>query len=124
MLEESGFNRLPSTVGEEAFGRFTSFLDYLAPFRSSGVPVPHSYTMILGVDPGHQRQGLGRMLLNHMFERADTENVPCYLETTQPRNVLFYTNSGFSVLEHGTEPQSGVQYWTFRRDPRPSSRRP
>ncbi len=124
MLEESGFNRLPSTVGEEAFGRFTSFLDYLAPFRSSGVPVPHWYTMILGVDPGHQGQGLGRMLLNHMFERADTENVPCYLETTQPRNVLFYTNSGFSVLEHGTEPQSGVQYWTFRRDPRPSSRRP
>jgi GNAT superfamily N-acetyltransferase len=118
LLEEAGFNRLPSIIGEEAFGRFTSFLDFIAPLRSRAVPGPHWYTMILGVDPKRQREGVGRSLLNEMFRRADAEGAPCYLETTQPRNVQFYVNSGFEVVDQGVEPKSGLRYWTFRRNPR------
>lgn len=121
LLEEAGFNRLPSIIGEEAFRRFTSFLDYIAPLRSKAVPGPHWYTMILGVDPKHQREGVGRSLLDEIFRRADAEGAPCYLETTQLSNVQFYTNSGFEVLDHGVEPKSGLQYWTFRRNPRGQS---
>jgi GNAT superfamily N-acetyltransferase len=110
---------LESILGQEAFLRFQSALDYMAPLRSSAVPVPHWYTMALGVDPEHQGTGIGRMLLNCMFQRADSEHVPCYLETTEPKNVPFYTNSGFSVVHDGADPTSGVHYWTFLRDPRP-----
>ena len=119
MLERSGFDGLESVLGQEAFGRFQSALEYMAPLRSSGVPVPHWYTMALGVDPEHQGMGIGRMLLNCMFQRADSEQVPCYLETTQPKNVPFYTNSGFSVIHDGADPASGIHYWTFRRNPQP-----
>ena len=119
MLERSGFGNLESILGQEAFSRFQSALGYMAPLRSTGVPVPHWYTMALGVDPEHQGTGIGRILLNCMFHRADSEHVPCYLETTQPKNVAFYINSGFRVIHDGTHPESGVHYWTFRRDPRP-----
>jgi len=72
-LEDAGFHRLPSILGAEAHGRFTSFLDYLAPLRSRAVPGPHWYVMILGVDPRNQREGVGRSLLQEMFRRADAE---------------------------------------------------
>jgi GNAT superfamily N-acetyltransferase len=124
MLERSGFNGLESILGQEAFGRFQSALDYMAPLRSSGAPVSHWYTMALGVDPEHQGTGIGRMLLNCMFQRADSEHVPCYLETTEPKNVAFYTNSGFNIVHDGTDPASGVHYWTFRRDPPPTAGTP
>jgi hypothetical protein len=111
LLEDTGFNRLPSIIGEDAFGRFTSFLDYIAPLRSRAVPGPHWYTMGLGVDPKHQREG-------DIFRRADAEGAPCYLETTHLSNVQFYINSGFEVVDHAVEPTSGLRYWTFRRNPR------
>lgn len=120
-LEDAGFHRLPSILGAEAHGRFTSFLDYLAPLRSRAVPGPHWYVMILGVDPRNQREGVGRSLLQEMFRRADAEGAPCYLETAQPRNVPFYTNSGFAVVDHGVEPSSALPYWTFLRNPRTST---
>jgi len=118
LLEEAGFHQLLPIIGEEAFGSFTSFLDYLAPLRARVVPGPHWYTMILGVDPKHQCEGVGRSLLREIFRRADAEGAPCYLETTQPRNVPFYINSAFEVVHHGIEPKSALQYWTFRRNPR------
>jgi GNAT superfamily N-acetyltransferase len=118
LLEETGFSRLPSIIGEEAFGRFKSFMDYIAPLRSRAVPGPHWYTMGLGVDPKRQREGVGRSLLHEIFPRADAEGAPCYLETTQLSNVQFYINSGFEVVDHAIEPKSGLQYWTFRRNPR------
>src|SRR3954467_13819229 len=31
LLREAGFDRLVAVIGEDAFGRFTSFLDYIAP---------------------------------------------------------------------------------------------
>jgi hypothetical protein len=42
--------------------------------------------------------------------------VPCYLETTQPKNVTFYQRLGFRVLREAVEPESGLTIWTFRRD--------
>jgi GNAT superfamily N-acetyltransferase len=74
--------------------------------------------MILGVDPAEQGRGIGRMLLEHIFDRADATGAACYLETTQPKNVSFYQNSGLEVVEHGPEPTSGLAYWTLRRPPR------
>jgi GNAT superfamily N-acetyltransferase len=117
--ERSGFDGLECILGHEAFRRFQSALDYMGPLRSSGVPVPHWYTMALGVDPEHQGLGIGRTLLNCMFQRADSEQIPCYLETTQPKNVGFYVHNGFRVIHDGIDPASDLHYWTFRRDPRP-----
>ena len=118
-LDEAGFTTLPSVIGEEAFGRFTGALDYIESFHQNAVPGPHWYAMVLGVDPAHHGRGVGRQLLNETFARADAAGLPCYLETAQPKNVRFYQNSGFELLQHGTVPDTPLEFWSFRRDPQP-----
>jgi hypothetical protein len=36
----------------------------------------------------------------------------------EAHNVLFYERHGFAVVTSDVEPQSGLRYWTMRRDPR------
>ena len=51
--------------------------------------------MVVGVAKEAQGHGLGRALLQPMIDRADAACQPCYLETTQPKNVAFYEHLGF-----------------------------
>lgn len=117
LFEEVGFNRLPEEMGEEAFSRFMTVIDHLEKLHKRDAPGPHWYVMVLGVDPLHQGKGLGRLLLQAACDAAAADRVPCYLETAQPANVGFYTRNGFRVLVEGTEPVSGLRYWTFLREP-------
>lgn len=117
LLEESGFTNLPAVIGSGAFHRFMGVIEHLETLHKRDVPEPHWYAMVLGVDPSKQGQGLGRQLLRTVFDLADAAHTPCYLETTQPANVHFYTANGFRVLIDDVEPASGLRYWTFARDP-------
>jgi hypothetical protein len=58
-------------------------------------------------------------LMRPVLERADTEQLVCYLETENERNVAFYLKHGFDLVVNGEEAgQSGVRFWTFRRNPK------
>ena len=53
--------------------------------------------------------------------RADAEQVACYLETENERNVAFYRKQGFDVIVNGEEAgMSGVRFWSFSRTPKPA----
>ena len=117
LLEKAGFNGLPAAIGADAFERFMAVLGYLEPFHLRDVPRPHWYAMVIGVDPSRQGRGIGGSFLEPILARADAAGVDCYLETCQPRNVVFYQRHGFEILVEGVEPASGLRYWTFRRQP-------
>jgi ribosomal protein S18 acetylase RimI-like enzyme len=116
MFVASGLARLGELLGEDAARRFGSVIDFIEPFHRASMPEPHWYVMVVGVAPAFQGQGLGRALLQPMLDRADADLLPCYLETTQPKNVTFYQRLGFRVLREEVEPESGLRIWTFRRD--------
>jgi ribosomal protein S18 acetylase RimI-like enzyme len=116
-LNDAGFFALPDTIGTDAFRRFCSVLDFLEPFHRTDVPDPHWYAMVIGVDSNAQGRGLGSLLLSPILSRADENGVPVYLETCQPGNVRFYRKHGFQVTRSGSEPGSGLPYWTFLRAP-------
>ena len=59
-----------------------------------------------------QRDGLMRAV----FEDARVQDLPCYLSTSNERNVPFYLDLGFTKLSEIVEPSSGVSFWTFRRN--------
>jgi ribosomal protein S18 acetylase RimI-like enzyme len=118
LLEHAGFSRLPQQIGEEPWQRFNQMIQHLEPFRLADVPGPHWYLMVIGVDSSRQGEGLGGTLVEHGLRKADADRVPCYLETCQPENVVFYRKHGFEVLRQGIEPVSGLGYWTFLRPPR------
>ena len=58
----------------------------------------------IGVDPEQRGRGLGQPLMARVLEVADAEEVACYLESSNPRNLSFYERLGFEVLEEVTLP--------------------
>lgn len=72
------------------FGPFLAANDVMEKVHKVHAPDPHWYLMVLGVDPELQGQGVGSAFVREGFAYADREARPCYLETSQPRNVAFY----------------------------------
>ena len=59
----------------------------------------HWYLFAIGVDPRHQNEGLGSMLMKHALPKVDADGALAYLESSSPRNVPFYERHGFEVVE-------------------------
>jgi GNAT superfamily N-acetyltransferase len=115
--ETAGFNALPEAMGADAFERFFSVIEFAEAYHKRDVPEPHWYTMVVGVDPAFQGQGVGRALLKPVMDKSRAGGVPIYLETAQPANVAFYEYIGFKQIRELDEPSSGLRLWTFRLDP-------
>ena len=116
--KEAGVDDLATLLPPGSFDRFLPVVRYTEPFHKKAVDPEHWYLFILGVDRKLQGQGLGGRLLQPILQRADRENLPCYLETFVALNIPFYERHGFRVVVHDVEPDSGIHFWTFRRDPR------
>jgi GNAT superfamily N-acetyltransferase len=71
----------------------------------------HVFLWFLTVDPAHQRSGVGRALLNRVFEDAEA---PVYLDTANPANVPYYASFGFEQLGRAALPR-GATMWFMRR---------
>jgi GNAT superfamily N-acetyltransferase len=75
----------------------------------------HYYLEYIGVDPAHQGQGLGSVLLNHLIAKADAEQVGCYLENASPRNLPLYQHFGFKIIDE--KQIIGFTTWFMWREP-------
>lgn len=83
-------------------------------------PEPHWYLNMLATHPDWQRQGLGAALMTAVFEIADDEGLPCYLETETPENVVYYRHHGFEVRSQwdvATPDSAGPHMWGMLRPP-------
>jgi ribosomal protein S18 acetylase RimI-like enzyme len=78
---------------------------------------PHWVLNAIAVDPEHQGKGVGGALMNHIFARADTDNVPCHVITHNPANIPFYEKYGFTLIRKGTVFPGGPFVCSFRRLP-------
>jgi ribosomal protein S18 acetylase RimI-like enzyme len=59
---------------------------------------PHWYLPLIGVDPMRQGQRLGDQLMAHALARCDADELPAYLESSNPRNIPFYERQGFEAI--------------------------
>lgn len=59
---------------------------------------PHWYLPLMGIDPRRQGQGLGSALMKHALVLVDTDHLPAYLESSNPKNVPLYQRHGFELL--------------------------
>jgi GNAT superfamily N-acetyltransferase len=53
---------------------------------------------MIGVDPSFEKQGNARLLIESMIERIDKERMSCFLETSNIKNIDYYTRFGFTLL--------------------------
>jgi ribosomal protein S18 acetylase RimI-like enzyme len=86
-----------------------------ATLHKQAVPGPHWYLWMLGVDPPYQGQGIGSMLIQPVLAYAGV--LPCYLETSNEKNLSFYRQHGFKVVNDGEVPQSHLHVWAMVRRP-------
>jgi GNAT superfamily N-acetyltransferase len=59
---------------------------------------PHWYLPFVGVEPAHQGQGIGAVLLRPVLAECDAAGLPAYLESSNPKNLPFYRRLGFEAL--------------------------
>jgi ribosomal protein S18 acetylase RimI-like enzyme len=117
----SGILSVPFRIGLRPFAKFMGANGIMERIHKKHVPEPHWYLMILGVDPELQGRGLGSALVREGVARADEANCPCYLETSEERNLAFYERHGFAVVETATLGKGGPTAWAMRREPRGSA---
>ncbi len=117
-IHASGMDALAALIGDEGYRRYREVVGREWQARERDMPDPCWYLLLLGVEPDHQRRGLGGQLMHPVMERADAGGLACYLETENQRNVAFYQSQGFELIVDGEEAgTSGVRFWTFRRQP-------
>jgi ribosomal protein S18 acetylase RimI-like enzyme len=102
--------------------RFNKADTYMQSAHKRCVTEPHWYLWVLGVDPAHQGQGIGSTLLHAGLQRADAAGLPCYLDTTNPKNVPLYQKFGFTIASEVTIPNSNLHVWNMVRPGRDSFR--
>lgn len=79
---------------------------------------PHYYLEFLGTRSDRQSKGGGSAVMSVMLERCDTEGVPAYLESSNPRNIPFYARHGFVERGRVEAPKGGPTLATMWREPR------
>jgi hypothetical protein len=79
------------------------------------VPTPHWYLMSLSAEPSVERHAILKALLEPVLSRADSQRVPCYLETFHESDLHFYEETGFRIEGGGCVPRGGPNFWAMVR---------
>ena len=106
----------PRRYGLAATLRLRRLAETIERLRAEAAPPGHWYLLLLGVEPGAQRAGLGTRLMAPMLAEADATGRAVYLETSTASNVPYYQARGFRVVGERAVP-GGHGYWGMSRPP-------
>lgn len=57
-------------------------------------------------------------LLHFLTEESDRRQLPILMETSQADNLNMYHRAGFEIYHHWQDPESELELWYMRRDPK------
>ena len=83
--------------------------------------LPYWYIVVIGVDPGQQGKNFGGNLLKRILQKADEQQVPVYLECSNPKSLDFYIRHGFSIIHEVRPCDGGPLIWGVERKPHQTS---
>ncbi|MBI2384103.1 MAG: GNAT family N-acetyltransferase [Gammaproteobacteria bacterium] len=76
---------------------------------------PHYYLFAIAVAPELQGKGRGGLLMREALRRVDGEGMPAYLESSRARNLPFYRQFGFEVVEEAAPARGCPPVWRMWR---------
>jgi len=106
--------------GPAAMRRFLRIVSNFDRAERELMPEPRWHLLNLGVEPSQQGRGRGGEVIAPVLARADQAGQPCYLETSEERNVPFYERHGF-ICPGRRDPDGLPPFWPMVRRPRPVS---
>jgi hypothetical protein len=77
----SGFLTSGLSMGLKTAVRFMRTASTIEELKKEAISRPRWALLAVGVDPTHQGAGLGGTLIHPILSRADSEGMPCYLES-------------------------------------------
>jgi GNAT superfamily N-acetyltransferase len=83
---------------------------------------PHFYVRTVGVRTALQGRGVGSALMQPTIQRADSAELPTYIEASSERSAALYERLGFVHLDVLELPEGGPPVWRMRRPPAGASR--
>jgi ribosomal protein S18 acetylase RimI-like enzyme len=114
-IRRAGFLRMPVDLGV----RWTA---WARPIFNEGVQhqealmkEPYWVLDVLGVDPARQRSGVGRALISKGLALADEEKIPSFVVTHKERNVIYYQQFGFVLIDQYVVRGNGPIAYSLRR---------
>lgn len=96
----AGIARLLLNIHLGAFIRFNEIGYLKRKARARVISAPYSLLDVMGIDPTHQRRGHASQMMHAQLREYDEQGIPCYLETSDLRNLPFYERFGLHVVHH------------------------
>ena len=81
---------------------------------------PHWRLLALALEPTKPKENAGK-LLEPVHSRADSDGLPCYVETFNESDLAFYKRHGFRIGGGGNIPRGGPDFWAMIRAPQAAS---
>jgi ribosomal protein S18 acetylase RimI-like enzyme len=78
---------------------------------------PHWYLMSLAVERSDAGRLIAGALIQPVLSQADSDRLPCYVETFRERDLSFYEEHGFRIFGVGRVPSDGPVFWSMMRAP-------
>jgi len=113
----AGMLAIPWHFGLRGFRILDAYDKVARRLHHDHAPMRHWFLAAIGVDAGHQGQGIGSALMRPMLERADREGLHCWLDTHQESNVRLYQRHGFIVAERVELPGHPIPVYGMLRPP-------
>jgi hypothetical protein len=114
----TGMLTAPFRLGKASFRRCLSLKARLEEVHRRVASGPHWYLMALGVESADKDNIIRAALIDPMLSRADSDGLPCYLESFNPADLPFYKSRGFRIEGAGRIAGGGPNFWALLRTPR------
>lgn len=95
---KAGLFKLLFQINLKAFRRFMKIGSIKAKKRAAIINSPYCLCDMIGVSSISQKLGFGSQMFNEKLIDCDESKMPCYLETSEYRNISFYEKFGFTLL--------------------------
>jgi len=113
-----GLTSLPMKFGMTGSWRLWSVIDASEKQHARCMKNREHWSLYtIGVSPELQRKGIGTSLLHPVLAMADTDQVPCYLDTDVNFNLNFFRRLGW-VLVESQENEGYISVYSLVREPR------
>ena len=116
---KNGGLKLILHAGPGIIGRLLTYETFAMKLKETYTNHVDWYLYNLSVSRKAQGKGIASKLMRPMLNFCDMENMVCYLETNNEKNVSLYQHYDFNLAEQKLIPKSNVMHYAMTRNPNP-----